>query len=277
MLRRRRPHGGKPIKYDYTISDIAVHLNSASSIAVSVDNLSLTWQRGDRSVSSNRARVVEKLDQATGDLSRTAQLLPSELTLPCTLYRVGPSDDTGRWESKASELLLLDADAEGDESAMLCSVPLELSALVGIPGLPTLRKRVELPLGGDLGAMSFSVLIRLKDSGVDDGTSNAGSEMSDVRDLDPALWAPDRSEPRDPATAPSAPLERHPREVAKDAAEARWQEVYQLERSRADALTSEGLQRDVHALIRDKQQLSEENLKLRSTIAAIPLGRRALA
>ena len=54
-------------------------------------------------------------------------------------------------------------------------------------------------------------------------------------------------------------------------------QVYQLERSRADALTIEGLQRDVHALIRDKQQLSEENLKLRSTIAAIPLGRRALA
>lgn len=53
--------------------------------------------------------------------------------------------------------------------------------------------------------------------------------------------------------------------------------MYELERSRADALTIEGLHRDIGALIQDKRQLSEENLRLRSTVAALPANKRSLA
>ena len=53
--------------------------------------------------------------------------------------------------------------------------------------------------------------------------------------------------------------------------------MYELERSRADALTIEGLHRDLAALIHDKRQLSEENLRLRSTVAGMPTGKKALA
>ena len=59
--------------------------------------------------------------------------------------------------------------------------------------------------------------------------------------------------------------------------EARWQQVYELERSKADALTIEGLQNDLNALIQDKQGLSEELLKLRATLAGIPQPKRDLA
>ena len=50
-----------------------------------------------------------------------------------------------------------------------------------------------------------------------------------------------------------------------------------MERATADALTIEGLQTDLAALIADKRTLSEELLKLRITVSGMPLGKRALA
>jgi hypothetical protein len=107
--------GARPFKFKFELSDVRVHLNSSSSVAVAVDNVSLTWERGPRSVSSKKGRVVEKLNSVTGELSRTAPLLGSDLVLPATLFRTG-SDEAGRWGSKTSEFKLFDADAEEEEA-----------------------------------------------------------------------------------------------------------------------------------------------------------------
>ena len=52
--------------------------------------------------------------------------------------------------------------------------------------------------------------------------------------------------------------------------------MYELERSHADAETISRLESDLHGLIHEKRLLSEENLKLRSALAVVPLPRKAL-
>ena len=65
--------------------------------------------------------------------------------------------------------------------------------------------------------------------------------------------------------------------TAREATEARWQEMYELERSRADAERIEKLENDISTLIHDKRQLSEECLKLRTTVQAFPQSKKELA
>lgn len=257
--------GARPFKFKFELSDVRVHLNSSSSVAVAVDNVSLTWERGPRSVSSKKGRVVEKLNSVTGELSRTAPLLGSDLILPATLFRTG-GDEGGRWGSKTSEFKLFDADAEGEE-ALLCMVTFELSTHAASASQPVLRTRLEVPLTSGLGSMSFALCSRMLSSSggsTDDGCSNAGSdgvsnasEQVNHRDLDDAI--------AEAADAPAfAPPSEH-QQVA-NSMEARWQEVYELERSKQDALTIEKLNRDLGDLIVDKQRLSEENLRLKSIL-----------
>ena len=275
MFRSRLHTGRKAFKFEYSLSDVHIHLNSTSTVAVSVDNVSLVWQRGHRSVATKVAHVVEKLDQQTGALTRTASVTPvNDLVLPCTLFRRG-ADEDGKWDAKASELIVHDADEEAEE-AVLCIVPFELSEHAVSPSLTATRTRLELPLGGGLGSISFTVCGRMLSGAADDACSNAGSEVSDVREvLDASHWAHEDGASQgaacsghpSPAEGASSHAHRLPlRMDAEVSVEARWQEVYELERSKADALTIEGLQRDLNALIRDKQRLSEENLKLRSTL-----------
>ena len=257
--------GARPFKFKFELSDVRVHLNSSSSVAVAVDNVSLTWERGPRSVSSKKGRVVEKLNSVTGELSRTAPLLGSDLILPATLFRTG-GDEGGRGGSKTSEFKLFDADAEGEE-ARLCMVTFELSTHAASASQPVLRTRLEVPLTSGLGSMSFALCSRMLSSSggsTDDGCSNAGSdgvsnasEQVNHRDLDDAI--------AEAADAPAfAPPSEH-QQVA-NSMEARWQEVYELERSKQDALTIEKLNRDLGDLIVDKQRLSEENLRLKSIL-----------
>lgn len=277
--------GAKAVKFTFELSDVQVHLNSASSVAVAVDNVVLTWERGRRSVSAKRARVVEKLDQLTGSLTRTAPLLGSELALPCTLFRFGGSatdDEGGRWGSKVSEFKLLDADAEADE-ALLCTVSFELSTHAASSAEPVYRTRVELPLGGDLGSIAFSLCSRLLFGvAADDGCSNAGSDgcsnadVIDPRALDEATAEAAAAPAVPPAIEMSQGASATHRQQVEHGVEARWQEVYELERSKADALTIEALHKDLGALIRDKQRLSEENLKLRSMVSASVQPKRML-
>lgn len=279
--------GAKAVKFTFELSDVAVHLNSASSVAVAVDNVSLTWERGRRSVSRAGARVVEKLDQLTGSLSRTAPLLGSEqLLLPCTLFRFGGNgsdDDGGRWGSKPSEFKIFDADAEADE-ALLCVVTFELSSHAASSAEPVHRTRVELPLSGDLGSLSFALCSRLiSGSAADDGASNAGSDgCSNADILDPRALDDATAEAAATHAASSSAHGSHEpaalghRQMAENSAEARWQEMYELERSKADALTIESLHKDLSDLIRDKQRLSEDNLRLRSMVTSSQQPKRLL-
>ena len=285
-MRRRLRHGGKPVKYDFVISEIQVALSSSNSVAVAVDNLQIKWQRGHRTTLPHAARVVEKLDQATGELSRTAQLVAVELSLPCTLYRKGDGDDI-RWDSKLSHIQLVDADADNEdaESGLLCSVPLELSAYAGSPADGGHRARTEVPLPGCLGSLNFCICSKLV--GASDGLSNAGSDIADVADVvvyeeplaaarpaaadtTPSIYA---ALPVGPAGASATPRAAPPR----DGVEARWQEMYALERSKADALAIQGLQQNIAALIADKRTLSEEVLRLRTSVSSMPLGKKSLA
>ena len=89
---RRLRHAGKPCKYEFSIGDVIVRLSPAHSKAITIDNLQLTWQRGHRTTAPRKIRVVEKLDQSSGELSRTAHMV-MDLTIPCTLYRVGSEAD----------------------------------------------------------------------------------------------------------------------------------------------------------------------------------------
>ena len=120
-MRRRLHHGSKPFKFQFCISDMTVHLNSANATSVRVDNLIFTWQRGHRKVGGSKACVVERLDQQSNQLSRIAHL-PADVVLPCTLFRA--TDD--RWESKLSELVLFDADVPPEEDGTLCAVPFDI-------------------------------------------------------------------------------------------------------------------------------------------------------
>ena len=75
MFRRAQnlhAHTGKPIKFEFTLSDISVQLSADTAVSVSVDNIQLMWVRGGRSACTKRARVVERLDQASGELTSTA-------------------------------------------------------------------------------------------------------------------------------------------------------------------------------------------------------------
>jgi hypothetical protein len=304
-MRKWRHGGQKAFKFDFCLSDVTVQLNAASSVAVAVDNLLITWQRGHRTCAplrapyscraitcvgraapltaraplfsivrrteSKRARVVEKLDQATGELSRTAQLIAAEFNLPCTLFRSG-GEEGGKWDAKLSHIQLADADAEDAGASLLCSVPLDLSAHAASMQVPVYRSRVELELADAMGFLRFTLCSRmLTGHAAEEGASHAGSDASE---LAADLTGLEREE-----AAPATP-ERSARgacSVPVDGVEARWQQVYELERSKADALTIEGLHRDVSALIQDKRTLSEELLRLRHTVSTIPLSRRELA
>ena len=289
-MRRRLHHGSKPFKFEFVISDVTVHLNSASSIGVRVDNLAFSWQRGHRKVGGSKACVVERLDQQSNQLSRIAHL-PADVLLPCTLFRHGAGAED-RWDSKLSELVLSDADLPPEEDDILCAVPFELSAHAASAAAPVHRARVDLQLGGDLGFMSFSICstMLVGMTANEDGCSNAGSEVSDVVEL--AGWShEDSATTHSVSSSVTSSVGHHVHassstggadapgtssQAPRDGVEARWQAVYELERSRADALTIEALHRDLSALIRDKQRLSEENLKLRSTVSSIPQGKREL-
>lgn len=148
--------------FEFALSDVQLHLNSADSVAVAVDNVSLTWRRGRRSVAATRARVVERLDHVTGELLRTAPLVVTELALPCTLFRQG--DDVGPWDAKPSELLLVDTDAE-PEDATLCCVVLELTPYAASQDQPAPRSRVELELERGMGRLYLTIGSRLLSSG----------------------------------------------------------------------------------------------------------------
>ena len=273
---RKRFHGAaRPVKYEFIASDIHINLNSSNSLAVAVDNLLLTWQRGHRTTAPKKARVVERLDQMSGELSRTAQLVAAELTIPCTLFKVGGED--GRFESKLSQLQLSDADAEQTEDGLLCAVNIELSMYAASTSAPVHRARAELPLPDDMGSITLTICSRLLTgaSEREDGCSNAGSDITDITD---ALHGPLHDETGGSSMGTPEKAAASPRVAApRDGVEARWQEVYEMERATADALTIEGLQTDLAALIADKRTLSEELLKLRITVSGMPLGKRALA
>ena len=181
-MRRVRLHaGGKRHQFEMTVCDVVIKLSSQSSAAVAVDNVAFSWVRGQRKTATKRARVVERLDQTSGELSRTAAVA-AELSLPCTLFRRGGGDD-GRWEPKLSYLQVGDADAEEADEALLCAVPLELSAYAASMHAPTRRTHVTLQLSEGMGSLSLTVGSRLLSggSGGDDGMSNAGSEVSNVQ------------------------------------------------------------------------------------------------
>ena len=297
-MRRRHLHtGSKPHKYQFIISDIVIHLSATSSAAVAVDNVTLTWTRGDRSTPLKRARVVERLDQTSGELSRTAAV-PAELSLPCTLFRHGKEED-GRWEPKLSHIQIGDADAEDGHESVLCAVPFELSAHAATIHSPTRRSRVDLPLADGMGSISLAVCSKLLDSkkgGVgaggkeEDGETYADSEAPTVQELDGMMHemhhpppTPDRgggggmSSSQHSATPQHHQHPPHHPATAREATEARWQEMYELERSRADAERIEKLENDISTLIHDKRQLSEECLKLRTTVQAFPQSKKELA
>ena len=289
-----RIHAGVAHKFEFTVSDITIELASDNAASVSIDNLQLTWIRGKRSVCSNRTRVVERLDHATGQLSRTAHIM-MELKLPCTLFadreaRVGAAPT---WDAKPSELLLTDSDADADADPTLCTAALDLADYASHTA-PQLRSRVELELGDGCGRMVCSVHARrLGGADAADGGSElaessvGGSEVASLAELGDALPAASSALPRpgangcgggsSSAAAGRLELGGGGGGGAAVEAEARWQEVYELERSMADARTIEGLHRDLGALIQDKQRLSEENLRLRATVAAMPSGKRAVA
>ncbi len=238
MFRRAQnlhAHTGKPIKFEFTLSDISVQLSADNSVSVSVDNIQLMWVRGGRSACTKRARVVERLDQATGALSRNAHLMV-ELSLPCTLFRHGGADDVVRWDPKPSELLLTDADADPDADPILCKLPVDLSAFATSSGL---TRRLELPLPFDYGHLTCSLHTRqLSGQRGADTCSNAGSEASDITELGdaaPRLEALARrgGKSADSSTdsvggAPSAsgaPAPSASGGLVVDSAEARWQQV----------------------------------------------------
>lgn len=56
-------HQGEPVKFEFSLSELAIHLNSQHKGAVSVDYVQVTWRRGPRSVTSKPTHVVEFLDQ----------------------------------------------------------------------------------------------------------------------------------------------------------------------------------------------------------------------
>ena len=107
-------HHGEPSKFEFSLSDITVHLNSQHEAAVCVDNLVVTWRRGQRASVSKPTRVVEKLDQATGSLARSARLL-HDLMLPVTLFRLNRGEEA-RYEPKPSELLVTEATNEDEQT-----------------------------------------------------------------------------------------------------------------------------------------------------------------
>ena len=109
-------HHGEPVKFEFSLSELTIHLNSQHEAAVCVDNLVLTWRRGQRTSASKPTRVVEMLDQATGSLSRTAWLL-HDLTLPVTLFRLQGGHEAS-YEPKPSELLVTEAGEEEDDDGL---------------------------------------------------------------------------------------------------------------------------------------------------------------
>ena len=276
-MRRRLHTGSKRFSFEYSICDVVIHLSSHSTVAVAVDNLTFTWVRGSRKTAPKRARVVEKLDQTSGELLRTAAL-PGELHIPCTLFRHGGDD--GRWESKLSHLHVGDADEEA-EVALLCAVPLELSAYAATASQPLRRAHIELSLADGMGSLHFAITSKLQLGAGADDVSLAGSEVSNIHDLD-GMGAdePTRemSHSGSAGIAPSAadPRARDAPHHARDATEARWQQVYELEREKADAATIERLEADVSGLIVAKRAMQEEILKLRTTLDAVPVHRKVL-
>jgi hypothetical protein len=292
---RRLHAGSRAHKFELSIHDVVIHLESASSRAVAVDNVTFVWVRGRRRSTTKHARVVEKLDQTSGVLTRTAAVA-ADLSIPCTLFWHGSGED-GSWEQKLSHLHISDADADEGEEALLCAVPFELSAHAASVHAPTRRSRVELPLADGMGSVSLAVCCRLlSGGGADDST--VASDTSNVHDLEGfaadeggMVGAPAehdqikrsssfaRSSVRrvsDETRALESTPEKSREGNARDATEARWQGVYELERSRADAATIERLQADVAALINDKRGLSEQLLRLRATVSHMHEPRKQL-
>ncbi|KAL3914723.1 MAG: hypothetical protein SGPRY_007527, partial [Prymnesium sp.] len=133
LSRLRLPgrHHGEPLKLEFSLSELTVHLNPQHAGAVSVDSLRFTWQRGQRSITSPPTPVVETLDQASGGLSRTARALNS-LKLPVTLYRLQTSEGY-RFEPKPCDLLLEEVvpDEVGEEArddGFRCALKLDLAS-----------------------------------------------------------------------------------------------------------------------------------------------------
>ena len=272
------------------ISDVVIQLSSHSSVAVAVDNVTFRWVTRTRATATKKARVVERLDRTSGELSRTAAIA-AELTLPCTLHQRGGDD--GKWQSKVSHLHVGDADAaETEAEPLLCAVPLDLSAYATTAQQPVRRSHVELPLNDGMGSMSLAISVRLLGA-AEDTVSDPPSEPAhaNLRELDGfsqhAASRSDGSSSRHTEGAVAAggggaataigPAASPAASNGASAREARWQEVYELERSRADAMTIERLEGDVGALIEAKRAMQEELLRLRTTVAGLPQSRKYLA
>eukprot|EP00966_Prymnesium_polylepis_P104424 2418660-Prymnesium_polylepis.1 len=114
-FRLPKHHAGEPVKFEFSLAELTIHLNSTHQAAVCVDDLAVTWRRGQRAATSKPTRVVETLDQATGSLSRTARLL-HDLTIPVTLFRTHVGEET-RYEPKPSELVMAEAAENDDEQS----------------------------------------------------------------------------------------------------------------------------------------------------------------
>ena len=131
-FRLPKHHAGEPVKFEFSLTELTIHLNSTHQAAVCVDDLAVTWRRGQRAATSKPTRVVETLDQATGSLSRTARLL-HDLTIPVTLFRTHAGEET-RYEPKPSELIVAEAAENDDDeqsphadTGFVCSVRFDLA------------------------------------------------------------------------------------------------------------------------------------------------------
>ena len=80
---RKKWHRGRGVKFYFTLSNAQITLSGASSSLW--ESVELVWRRGGTTAVTKPATVVEKLDLATGALSRTATF--HELSLVCTLFR----------------------------------------------------------------------------------------------------------------------------------------------------------------------------------------------
>ena len=175
MLRHMRHGSAQPVRYTFALSEIRIHLSPSHGKAVSVDNVTLLWRTRTRKIEAKPAGVVERLHQVTGELSRTAELGVQEVLLPCTLYRHTsttkwelPDDDGGSWDTKLSQLVVIDADEQvgldegvGTASMELCTAQLELTAHAGEASGPLVsKKRLRLPLSDDMGSLECVITSR---------------------------------------------------------------------------------------------------------------------
>ncbi|KAL1523884.1 hypothetical protein AB1Y20_018803 [Prymnesium parvum] len=302
LSRLRLPgrHHGDPVKFEFSLSELTVHLNSQHDSAVCVDNLVITWRRGQRTSTSKPIPVVETLDQASGNLSRTALLL-QDLTLPVTLFRMHHGERSV-FEPKPSELEVAEATAEEEEyegaaaaGAFYSSVVLDLAAYASAE-LHVLRTRVALNLPGGAGSLGMVVSARqLVAARADDDGTACSVCSGDTEHTEHSLADHPHLESAASLSAHGSARAEHAgaggcaacNGCAHGAAssrgnnaqyevEQRWQAICEFERARADKQTIESLHKDIEALIQDKKRVSEENLRLSAIVAAMPADRRAL-